>query len=118
MLKPTGSSAVPTTQMILEALGTSFDGIDDAGGDVIQVETAQIPTVVRDGQADVYFDTIVRGHPVITEVTLTGDVSFLDLVDAQRTLLEFELAKERALADRATTRANLEKIIGRELAAD
>lgn len=79
VLKPTGSAAVPATQMILESLGTSFEGIEENGGDVIQVETAQIPQVVRDGQADVYFDTIINGHPVITEVTLTGDVRFLDL---------------------------------------
>lgn len=79
IMKPTGSSAPPTADMIMEALGTSRDQIIANGGDIIQVETAQIPQVIRDGGADLYFDTVVRGHPVITEVTLTGNVRFLDL---------------------------------------
>ena len=39
----------------------------------------------------------------------------LDLIDAQRTLLEFELSYERALADRTTMLAQLETIVGQEL---
>lgn len=54
----------------------------------------------------------------VTEDAFTaGDVTFLDLVDAQRTLLEFELAHERALAGRATKYAHLMKLIGRDTAA-
>ncbi|MEQ9813747.1 MAG: TAXI family TRAP transporter solute-binding subunit [Azospirillaceae bacterium] len=79
IMKPAGSSAPPTADMIMEALGTSRDEIIANGGDIIQVETAQIPQVIRDGGADLYFDTVLQGHPVITEVTLTGDVRFLDL---------------------------------------
>jgi outer membrane protein TolC len=44
-----------------------------------------------------------------------GRAGFLDLIDAQRTLLEFELAYERALADRAINLAELEMLAGREL---
>ena len=47
----------------------------------------------------------------------SGDVDFLDLIDAQRTLLEFELAYERAQADRSTRRAKLEQIVGTDLDA-
>ncbi len=39
------------------------------------------------------------------------------MIDAQRTLLEFELAYEKALADRSTKRAKLEQIVGTELNA-
>jgi len=46
-----------------------------------------------------------------------GEAGFLDLIDAQRTLLEFELAHERALADRSTRRAKLEQIVGIDLDA-
>jgi outer membrane protein TolC len=46
---------------------------------------------------------------------ITGEADFLDLIDSQRTLLEFELSYERALADRATARAHLERIVGRDL---
>lgn len=44
----------------------------------------------------------------------TGKVEFLDLVDAQRTYLEFELALERAQADYARSLAELEMLAGRE----
>ncbi len=44
----------------------------------------------------------------------TGKVDFLDLVDAQRTYLEFQLALERARADYAQRLAELEMLAGRE----
>ena len=44
----------------------------------------------------------------VTENAFTvGKASFLDLIDAQRSLLELGLAKERAVADRATRRAEI-----------
>jgi cobalt-zinc-cadmium efflux system outer membrane protein len=42
-------------------------------------------------------------------------VDFLDLIDAERTLLEFELSYERALVDRAQRLAEIEMLIGRPL---
>ena len=44
-----------------------------------------------------------------------GKASFLDLVDAQRQLLEFELSYERALADAAQRRAELEMLVGKDI---
>ncbi len=44
-----------------------------------------------------------------------GKGSFLDLVDAERILLEFELAYERALAHRMQRLAELEKLVGKKL---
>lgn len=79
LMKPTGSSAVPTAEMILEAYGSSFDKIKEDGGDVIQVAAAQIPDQLRNGNADIYIDTMIKGHPTITEVNLTADVAFLDI---------------------------------------
>jgi len=40
---------------------------------------------------------------------------FFDLIEAQRTLLEFQLAHERALADRAQRLAEIEMLIGRQV---
>ncbi len=42
-------------------------------------------------------------------------VDFFDLIEAQRTLLEFQLAYERALADRAQKLAQIEMLIGQEV---
>ena len=52
----------------------------------------------------------------MTEDAFTaGEASFLDLIDAQRTLLEFQLSYERALADQSTRLAQLEALVGVEL---
>jgi len=45
----------------------------------------------------------------------TGAGDFLDLLDAERVLLDFHLARERALADRLTSLAELELLTGSEL---
>ena len=42
----------------------------------------------------------------------SGSMEFINLIDAERMLLEFELAYERALADHLTARANLSKLTG------
>jgi outer membrane protein TolC len=43
-----------------------------------------------------------------------GNIDFLNLIDAQRILIEFQLSHERALADRAQRFAELEMLVGRE----
>jgi outer membrane protein TolC len=45
----------------------------------------------------------------------TGQANFVDLVDARRTLLEFQLMAERMLADHAQRAAELEMLVGKEL---
>lgn len=44
-----------------------------------------------------------------------GTTGFLDMVDTERSLLEFELSYERALADRSQRLAELEMLIGRTI---
>jgi outer membrane protein TolC len=43
----------------------------------------------------------------------TGEADFMDLLDAQRTLLDFQLTAEEARADHLSRLAKLEKLIGR-----
>lgn len=81
LMKPVGSSAVPVADMIFAAAGTSAEQIKANGGDIIQVDTSQIADMIRNGNADIYIDTMIKGHPTITEVALTTPVSFLDLPD-------------------------------------
>ena len=54
---------------------------------------------------------------VITGAYEAGGANFLDLLDAERILLEFRLAVERAVAARQTALAELEAIVGAELGA-
>lgn len=44
-----------------------------------------------------------------------GSVGFIELIDSQRTLLEFELARERAAADQATAAARVRALAGEPL---
>lgn len=79
IMKPAGSSVPPVVRMILEGLGTSLDKLKAAGGQVLQVDVSQIPSMIRDGRADLYFESVSPGHPATTEVTLTTPVRFVDL---------------------------------------
>jgi TRAP transporter TAXI family solute receptor len=73
--------------MILAAYGLDRAKIKANGGEIIQVDTAQIPDVIREGRADILLDTVLKGHPMITEVSLTGDIRFVDLSEKARATL-------------------------------
>lgn len=68
---------------------------------------------------DLYLNTLVPKAEEALEVTLeafqTGVRSSMDLIDAQQTLLEFELASIRSLADQALAFARLEMLLGKEI---
>jgi len=67
---------------------------------------------------DLYRDTLLpkgRQSLIASEAAFrAGTASFLDVVDAVRVLLEFELSYERALADLAQRLAELEMLVGKE----
>lgn len=87
VMKPQGSNVPPTVDIMLAAYGLDRAKIKAQGGEIIQVDTAQIPDVIREGRADILLDTVLKGHPMITEVSLTGDVRFVDLSDKARDAL-------------------------------
>lgn len=68
---------------------------------------------------DLYRDTLVpkaKQSIKATEATFrAGTAGFIDLIDAERVLLEFQLAFERALTDRGSRLAEIEMLVGREL---
>ncbi|MCK8602859.1 TolC family protein [Desulfoferrobacter suflitae] len=68
---------------------------------------------------NLYRDTLIPKAVQSVEVSLqtfeTGLGSFLDLIDSIRTLLEFQLAFERAFADQVQRLAEIEMIVAREL---
>lgn len=82
VMKPRGSSVPVLADMIFAALGTSRERIVANGGEIIQVTANQIPTILRDGRADIYLETAIQGHPTITEVTTTISVRFLPIPPA------------------------------------
>lgn len=72
-----------------------------------------------DRKIDLYRDTLVpRAKQALkaTETAFsTGRASFLDLIDAQRILLEFQLSYERALTNRAQRLAEIETLTGKKI---
>jgi len=66
-----------------------------------------------------YRDTLIPKSTESLQASLAafeqGESDFLDLVDTQRTLLEFQLALERALIDRANSYARIERLVGASL---
>jgi TRAP transporter TAXI family solute receptor len=87
IMKPAGSSVPPAVRMIAESLGTSLEKIRSGGAQIIQVDAAQITSMLREGRADLYFETAARGHPAVTEVTLTTPVRFIDLPEKSLKLM-------------------------------
>jgi outer membrane protein TolC len=68
---------------------------------------------------DLYRDTLIpqaeQSLNVLQQAFAAGRADFLDVIDAERTLLEFELSFERAFANRLQRLAQIEKQIAREL---
>ena len=79
IMKPAGSSVPPAARMIAESLGTSLEKIRSGGAQIIQVDAAQTTSMLREGRADLYFETAAKGHPAVTEVTITTPMRFVDL---------------------------------------
>ena len=88
VMKPAGSTVPVVADMLFESLGITRDDITAKGGAIIQVSANQVPAILRDGRADLYFETSVRGHPAVTEVTTTVDVRFVDFPDKVLAQLE------------------------------
>jgi TRAP transporter TAXI family solute receptor len=86
IMKPAGSSVPPVARMVLESLGTSVDAFRKDGR-LIQVDAAQTTSMLRDGRADLYFESATKGHPAVTEVTLTTEMRFVDLPQKSLDLL-------------------------------
>jgi TRAP transporter TAXI family solute receptor len=78
IMKPAGSSVPPVARMIAQSLGANIDAIRKDGR-LIQVDAAQTTSMLRDGRADLYFESAAKGHPAVTELTLTVDMRFVDI---------------------------------------
>jgi outer membrane protein TolC len=69
-----------------------------------------------DRRLDLYADALLpkarESYEALSAAYRTGQGAFLDLVDAARTLLDFELERERALTDRTRSAAKLRYLTG------
>jgi outer membrane protein TolC len=90
----------------------------DVEEDRLRVRAEEILFEWRDADRRVglYRDALLpkarESYEAVDTAYRTGQGAFLDLMDAERTLLEFELEEERALADRGRSAAKLEYLMG------
>ena len=85
--KPEGSTAPPTARLVLAEYGMSFDTIKEWGGSVTQISGGQIPAMMREGRADIWFEVAPGGHPAVTEGMLTADLRMIDVSEKVREAL-------------------------------
>src|SRR5687768_2880296 len=79
IMKPAGSTVPPSVRLLFEGIGLTFDKYKAAGGQIIQVDVGQIPTMMRDGRADLYFESASPGHPATVEASTTVPMRFVDI---------------------------------------
>ena len=79
VMKPKGATVVTLAYKLIESMGSSSEKIREAGGEIIHVSPEQAESLMRDGQADIYFEAGMPNHPTINSISLTTDVVFPEL---------------------------------------
>ena len=93
---------------------------DDAGNRLgADLELALYHFRDANRKIDLYKDTLIpkatQSLKVVQQGFEAGNTSFITWIDAQRLLLEFQLAQQRALADRGVRLAEVEALVSRGL---
>lgn len=95
MSLPAGTAEEALTPMVLEAHGSSLEEVESWGGSIEHTSPDVSSNAIRDGQADLWFQSLTDGHPAVTELAQTNDVKFLSVSEEARDYLEeFGLASE------------------------
>ena len=90
----------------------------------LEADLALVLYNFRDAErkVDLYKDTLVpkaeQSLKVAQQGFEAGSTSFITLIDAQRLLLEFQLARQRAQADKVQRLAEIEMFVGRGVVSD
>jgi TRAP transporter TAXI family solute receptor len=78
-----GSTAEKIASQVLEACGLTYESIEQFGGSVHFTDAEAITNAFKDGYCDVFVLNINKGHPVITEIALTGKLSFISFSEPE-----------------------------------
>lgn len=79
VMRPANSVVPVAVDMILAAMGSSRKILRERGGDVLQLGSAQIPSMIRGGRADLYFEAAGRNRVVALAAALPDLVRFVGL---------------------------------------
>jgi outer membrane protein TolC len=102
-------------------LSISFQRASEANRIAAALHRAWFEHTDADRRVRLYEQTLIPKAEESLQASLagfrTGQTSFLDLLDTERTLLEFALAAERARADRGKALAVINRLVGAEAQA-
>ena len=79
VMRPASSVVPVVVDKILAAMGSSRQILRERGGDVLQVGAAQIPSMIRGGRADLFFEAAGPGRAAVLGAVLPGHVRFVGL---------------------------------------
>lgn len=106
-------------EAIARRLATAHDRADETNRLGAAIERALFEHTDAHRRVRLYEQTLIPKAEESLRASLAGfragDTSFLDLLDTERSLLEFAVASERARADRGKALARLYTLVGAEL---
>ena len=79
VMRPAASVVPVAVDMMFSAMGLSRESLRERGGDVLQIGAAQIPSMIRGGRADLYFEAVGRGEAAALSAALPGHARLVDL---------------------------------------
>ena len=77
----TGSAGEYANRQILEAYGITYEDIKAYGGNVEHTDFATIVSMFKDQKADIFAQVITVGHPAMTELSVSSEITFIPLDD-------------------------------------
>lgn len=106
-----------TREALARRLAVSHERADEAHRLAASIQRAWFEHTDADRRVRLYEQVLVPRAEESLRASLAGfragGTSFLDLLDTERTLLEFAVASERARADRGRALARLNRLVGR-----
>ena len=107
-------------ESIARRLAVSLDRADETNRIASAIHRAWFEHTDADRRVRLYEDTLIPKAEESLRASLAGfragDASFLDLLDTERSLLDFAVAAERARADRGKALARLNTLVGTTVA--
>ncbi len=88
VMAPSAGSVPVVADMILAAMGTTRRSLRGRGGDVLHVGPSQIPRMIRNGRADLWFAAAAPNRAAAFGAALAGHARFVELPPAARTALQ------------------------------
>jgi len=78
-IKTVGTLGEHITRLIFEAYGATLDEVKSWGGQVFNVATADIVSMLKDNRADITLDHVSEGQAATSELALTTKIQFISL---------------------------------------